>query len=1004
MTGAVLVIGGGVGGIQTSLDLVANGFKVYLLDKSSSIGGVMAKLDKTFPTNDCSMCILAPKLVECGRDLNIELITLAEVEKVKGSVGNFEVSILNHPRFIDADKCTGCGDCAKNCPTRAIDEFNEGLDKRTSIYVKYPQAVPRSFLIDKDKCIGCGLCENICLAKAINFKDKPERKEIKVGAIVLIPGFEGFNPEIKNEYGYDRYSNVITSLEYERILSASGPYEGEILRPSDGKMPKKIAWIQCVGSRDCKTSNEYCSSVCCMYATKEAIVSKEHVEDIEPTIFFMDMRAHGKDFERYYQKAQEDYKIRYIRSRIPDIREDPITENLIITYETEEGNLNKEDFELVVLSTGLNPPKESKKLADKIGIELNEYGFVKTGYLSPLETSKKGVFVAGPFQGPKDIPETVVQGSGAASLVSSILRSARKTQIKAKKYPPEKDVSKEPLKIGVFICHCGINIGATVDVPQVVEYTRTLPDVVYVEENLYTCSDDTQVLITEKIKKYDLNRIVVASCTPRTHEPLFKETLRNAGLNPYLFEFVNIREQVSWVHQKQKPEATDKAKELVRMGIAKARFLSPLEPLEVSVIPKALIIGGGVAGMISALEIARKGFEVHLIEKEKKLGGNLNRLNYIPEVNDTQKYVNTLKMQITSEKLIKVHLNSLVEKVDGFVGNFKTIILNHKSGKNSEIEHGVVIVATGAQENKTKDYLYGKNPKIITQTELGKKISEKRIDWIDGKNIVMIQCVGSRDEEHPYCSKFCCTQAMDNINKIFKEKPDANVYVLYRDIRTYGFREQYYNLARENGAFFIRYDDEHMPKVSENGKSLSIVAYDPILKEDLQIPCDLLVLSTGMIPSQTNETISKLLKVPLNEDGFFLEAHVKLRPVDFATEGIFLAGLAHSPKTLDETISQACAAAAHASIPLVQGSVSVEPIISKIDEDKCIGCGLCVSVCSQNAIELTLKEGGRKAETIPASCKGCGTCGASCPQQAITMQHFSDEEITAQIDALAETL
>lgn len=1022
-TGSVLVVGGGIGGIQASLDLVASGFKVYLVDSSSAIGGVMARLDKTFPTNDCSMCILAPKLVECGRDPNIELLTISNVAGVRGRPGDFEVTVVRHPRFIDPEKCTGCGDCSKNCPVRAVNEFNEGLDKRTGVYVRYPQAVPRSFLIDKDKCIGCGLCENICLAKAISFDDKEKRETVRVGSIVLVPGFEGFDPRVKSELGYGEFPNVITSIEFERILSASGPYQGHILRPSDGAIPKKVAWIQCVGSRDQRIGNDYCSSVCCTYATKEAIIAREHVADIEPTIFLMDMRAIGKGFERYYERASTEYGVRYVRSRVSHIEEDPKTGNLSIKYEDEGGSLQDEEFDLVVLSVGLGPPKDAAELAEAVGIDLNKHGFADTIYLTPLETSRPGVFCAGAFQGPQDIPDTVVQASGASSLASTLLKDVRGTKIKEKSYPKEMEVVGEAPRIGAFICHCGINIGGVVDVPQVVEYAKNLAGVVYAEHNLYTCSDDTQKAITEKIRENKLNRVVVASCTPRTHEPLFQETLRNAGLNPYLFEMTNIREQDSWAHQREPEAATEKAKDLVRMAVAKAKLLEPLEPMRVEVIPKALVIGGGVAGMISALEIARKGFETHLIEKEGELGGHLRRLYYVSEVGDIQAYLNSLRNQIASEPLIKVHLNSCVEKIEGFVGNFKTTLTKAESAKpkaasppgpspetedtrdkpqhTEEIEHGVIVAATGAEEYKPTEYYYGKDPRVVTQTELERLIVDEEIDWKTVERVVMIQCVGSRNEEHPYCSKFCCAQAVKNTNMVLGQKPSAQVFVLYRDMRTYSFREQYYNAARDRGALFIRYDDESPPVVRRKGKELLAEVFDPMLKEKLLIPVDLLVLSAGVVPASSNQELSKLLKVPLNEDGFFLEAHVKLRPVDFATEGIYLAGLAHAPKTLDETIAQALAASSHASIPLSQGYVSVEPIVSQVDEEKCIGCGLCVFVCSQNAIELSLKEGGRKAEVVSASCKGCGTCGASCPQQAITMRHFTNDGILAQVRALA---
>ncbi len=999
--GAVLVVGGGIGGIQASLDLVAVGFRVYLAESRSSIGGAMARLDKTFPTNDCSMCILAPKLVECGRDPNIELITNAEIKDVKGWAGKFSVTLLRKPRYIDPEKCTGCGECAGVCPTRAVNEFNEGLDRRASIYVRYPQAVPRSFLIDKDACIGCGLCENICLAKAIDFHDAEAEQTVDVGAILLVPGFTPYDPTPQGEYGYGRYRNVVTSMEFERILNASGPYGGHILRPSDGKVPKTVAFIQCVGSRDYRSGNDYCSAVCCTYSTKQAIIAKEHVRDLESTIFYMDMRMQVKGGERYYARAKGEYGVRYVRARVAEVEEDRETKNLSVRYEDEAGNLQTEQFDMVVLSVGLRPPQGMVETAEKLGVDLNRYGFADTVFLGPLETSRPGIYVAGAFQSPQDIPETVVQASGAASLAYTGLTEARSTEMTVKEYPEERDVTGEEPKIGAFICHCGINIGGVVNVPEVVEYARTLPNVVYAEHNLYSCSEDTQKNITEMIKEHDLNRVVVASCTPRTHQPLFQETLRNAGLNPYLFEMANIREHDSWAHQHAPDLATQKAKDLVRMAVAKAGFLSSLQQMSVDVTRRALVIGGGVAGMICALDIARKGFEVHLVEMKNELGGNLGRLYYVSEVGDVQGYLTSLVQRVESDPLIKVHLNSALKGISGYIGSFRSTIGNEDH--ETQVEHGVVVVATGADEYRPTEFLYGEDPRVITQTELERKIIEGEIDWDKTESIVMVQCVGSRDQDHEYCSKFCCAQAVKNTNMILGENPSTRVFVLNKDIRTYGFRERYYTAARQQGAIFIRYDDENVPEVKTRAGKLFVEITDEVLAERLRIPADFVVLSTGVVAAESNQQLARVLKVPLNEDGFFLEAHVKLRPVDFATDGVFLAGLAHGPKTLDESIAQAHGAAAHACIPLAKGMVSVEPIISMVDEDRCIGCGLCASLCPSNAIELVLKEEGRKAQTIAAACKGCGTCGASCPQRAIGMQYFTDEELLAQVEALAAT-
>ncbi len=994
--GAVLVVGGGIAGIQASLDLADSGFKVYLLDESPSIGGTMTQLDKTFPTNDCAMCILAPKLVSAGRHSNIELIMGAEIKSVEGEEGNFQVMLIRQPRYIDEEKCTGCGVCARKCPVEAIDEFNEGLSERSAIYVKYPQAVPLVYAIDRDTCIGCGTCQEVCKTGAVRYDEKENEITLNIGSIILAPGFEEFNPKLKREYGHGRYSNVVSSIEFERILSASGPYGGLVLRPSDGKVPRKIAFIQCVGSRDTKLGNNYCSSACCMYAIKEAIIAKEHNPDLECTIYFMDVRAYGKEFDAYYNRAEEEYGVKFVRSRISHVEEVPGSQNLLVNY-VEDENPKSEEVNLVVLSVGMKPPKHAEELAKALNFELNKYDFCSTQTFSPLETSKPGVYVCGAFSSPKDIPESVAQASGAAVRASSLISSERETLTTVKEYPPEKDVSDEEPRIGVFVCHCGINIGGFLNVPEVVEYVKTLPNVVYAEHNLYTCSEDTQKGIREKIKEHNLNRVVVASCTPRTHEPLFRETVREAELNIYLFEMANIRDQCSWVHMHEPEEATEKAKDLVRSIIAKARLLKPLKKPMIDITPTGLVIGGGLSGMTAALELARQGFEVHLVEKGKELGGHLRHIHYILGSEDPQVQLRSIIKELTENEKVHVYLNSEVSNVEGYVGNFKTIL--NCNGEKKEIDHGIVIVATGAVEYKPTEYLYGVDKRVVTQRELEEKLANGRFD---AKKVAMIQCVGSRNGEHPYCSRICCAQAVKNASRIKELSPETDVYIIYRDIRTYGFLEDYYREAASKGVLFIRYDDENEPKVFQEDDKLKAIVWEPVVKAWIPIELDLLVLSAATISNPDNEPIAKMLKVPLSKDGFFLEAHMKLRPVDFATAGVFLCGLAHWPKTIEESISQACAAAARAITILSKEVLEVEGAIASVNEDFCGGCKFCEPVCEYHAIKMEEVNGKLRAQVLEALCKGCGVCGSTCPSKAISMLHFTNDQILAQITAALE--
>lgn len=1469
--GAVLVIGGGIAGIQASLDLAEAGYYVYLVERSPSIGGVMTQLDKTFPTNDCAMCILAPKLVECGRHLNIETITYADVVKVEGEPGNFSVSIRKRSRYIDPTKCTGCAQCAEVCPVEVPSEFDEGQVMRKAIYRPFPQAFPNVFAIEKynqkrpcsltcpagchvqgyvaligqgkyrealelimrhipipgiigricphpcedkckrtyienpisiaglkrfaadqvgqlpvpeieyrqekvaiigsgpaglscayylalegyrstifealpvaggmlavgipayrlprevlnreieyitrlgaeirtntplgpdltiddlfaqgykavflglgahrsqklnipgeeaegvchgvdflrelnlgrpvtvgkkvavigggnvaidaarsavrlgaeevtilyrrtkkempaaeeeieaaleegikieylvapvevltdngkvcglrlvrmqlgaldasgrrrpvaipdsefevvvdmvipaigqasqldclensgidiakgtivvdpvtkatsrpgvfaggdavtgpsiaieavaagreaaisiarylrgedllanrplskpdlklepdldelplwrpkqarevmpalpvekaktgfdevnlgfseeaarreaKRCLSCGTCSEClqcieaCKAKAIDHEMQDELLEVNVGAIVLCPGFDEFDPSLLVPYGYRKYKNVVSSIEFERILSASGPYQGELCRPSDRKHPHKVAWIQCIGSRDEKIGCGYCSSVCCTYAIKEAIIAKEHAaEPMDAAIFFMDMRTYGKDFDKYYARAQEEHKINFVRSKVYEVEELP-DQSLLVKYTTEDGQVAQEQFDLVVLSVGLRPSHGSHQLADLLGIQLNHYDFCATETFNPVETSRPGVFVCGAFSGPKDIPETVMQASAAAGSASAMLAPVRKTLTKEKTYPPEIDVRGQEPRIGVFVCHCGINIGGVVDVPAVKEYAATLPDVVFADENLYTCSQDTQEKIKEKIKEYNLNRVVVASCSPRTHEPMFQETIKEAGLNRYLFEMANIRDQCSWVHMHEKEAATAKAKDLVRSAVAKARLIEPLSQLAVGLTRKALVVGGGVAGLTSALTLSQQGYEVVLVERTSELGGQARHIYYTVEGDDVQAYLKGLIQAVKKDPRITVLMETEIADVSGFVGNYKTVLKNRCTGLTHEIEHGVAIIATGGMEYQPQEYLYGQHPQVLTGRELERRIATADPNLSKLKDIVMIQCVGSRDEERPYCSRICCTQSIKNALALKQINPDLNIYILYRDIRTYGFKEDYYRRARDQGVVFLRYEPDHKPQLTADASSgrIKVSLQDQILGQPLIIEADMVALATAIVPADGRHELAQFFKVPLNEDGFFLEAHVKLRPVDFATDGVFLAGLAHSPKSISESIAQAKAAASRATTVLVKDQITAEGIVASIDENLCAGCKVCVGICSYNAITFDPER--EVAVVNEALCKGCGTCSAACPSGANTARGFKTEQIMNQIEAL----
>ncbi len=1002
-SGAVAIVGAGIAGIQAALDIANSGFRVYVIEEKPSVGGVMAQLDKTFPTNDCSSCMMGPKLVEMANHPNIEILAYTDVVDITGSPGRFELTLKKKARAIDPEKCVGCGICAAKCPTKVSDEFNIGLNQRKAVYIPYPQAVPLIYTIDKEHCRyftkgKCRICEKVCKNNAVVFDQPDVMETIQAGAVILSGGFEPFNASLKGEYGHGRFPNVVTSLEYERILSAAGPYQGHIQRLSDGKKPHRIAWIQCVGSREAHFGRPHCSSVCCMYATKQAIITKEHEADIDTTVFYIDMRAHGKGFERFYERAKSQYGVRYIRSLVSRVVPNPEDNTLRLSYAPEGERVRHEEFDMVVLSIGLCPNKTAVDLAKKIGVEVNENGFCITDPLDAVATSRPGIYVCGALQGPKDIPDSVQQGSGAAEKATALLSEVRGTMITERKLPAEKNVAGQAPRIGVFICHCGINIASTVDVKQVAEYAATLPNVTYATNTMFACSTDQQQEIKRLIHEHNLNRVVVASCTPRTHEPLFRDTLREAGLNPYLFELSNIREQDSWVHQGEPEAATQKAKELVRMSVSRARLLEPIYDISYSVKQSGLVIGGGLAGLTAAMAIAEQGYEATLIERTDTLGGNALNLYYTEEGASPALFVQELIHKVESNPLIKVFRQTEISSVSGSCGNF-TVALS-VNGKEQQENHGVIVVATGGEEYKPEEYLYGKNPRVMTQKEFESMLVNDPEKTKKYNRVAMIQCVGSREPDHQYCSRVCCTSAVKNSLKLKELNPSAQISILYRDIRTYGLKETYYTQARQQGVRFFRFEYEQKPKVSAKGDCLEISMLDAGLQLEVNMDADLLVLSAAIRPKAGTKDLSEIMRLPRDEDGFFMEVHPKLRPLDFATAGLFLCGLAQGPKFANEAIAQARGAVSRALTVLSQKEIVSEGVITQVDPRLCRACGECERACPFSAIKVQTVGDRKQAVVTEGLCTGCGACNVACPTGAASLAHFRDNQVHEMLHAL----
>lgn len=1019
--GAVLVVGAGVGGMRAATDLADAGMRVYLVEQSSSIGGVVAQLGFMFPTHDCVLCrgtsdhgygctrpSITPWLLDFSRHSSIELMTLTEIVKVSGQPGHFVATVRHKPRYVDTQHCVNCNRCTEICPVELPDPFQMGMSTRKAASKVAVRAVPDCYAIERgDYCDDCRKCVSVCPTSAIDLDEQEWYEELHVGAIILTVGYKVHDPSGETEYGYGRYPNVITSLEYERLgshVGPEGPTGGIIRRPSDGKQPRKIAWIQCVGSRN--QEHPYCSSICCMYATKEAMLAKQRLPGVDTQIFLMDQRSFSKTYSAYTRRAAEVYDVGFVRSRISVIREDPDTKNLLICYQTDDGALQEQGFDMVVLSVGSEPPAQSKQLADMLGIELNEYGFCKTEKFEPVDTTRPGVYVAGTFAMPKEITESVIDASGAVAQAIQLLSGTQHSLDEPTVLPIEGDVTHVPPRVGVFACRCAGEISDVIDLSAALSYVRTLPDVVYAEQISFGCQEDGLTEIKRVIREKGINRLVVGACTARTHEALFQDLLRRVRLNPYLLEFVSLRESCSWVHEDNPRGATRKAKELLRYGVARARHLQPIQTLELDYERRAMVLGGGVAGLTAALTIAEQGYDVFLIERSKVLGGNVRNLHYTAEGDNPHQMLRNLVKRVESHERIAVFKNTQLVRFEGTKGNFTSTLRGERYNGNGHedewrITHGVTIVATGGREFRGSVYRLDRDKRVVTQLELEEMIAERPSEINELKSVTMIQCVGPwthYDEQEFYCSRTCCTNTMKNAIRIKVINPSCQVVVLYKELMTYGFREKYYTEARERGVLFVRYGDDTQPEVYVEGDQLKVKVQDHVLHEDLILPSDLLALSMATVPAEATAKLAGMLSVPLSPEGFFMEDNLKLRPMDFTREGIFLCGAAHYPKFSEEAIAHALATSARAMTILGQDKLEATVKFAVVDQQKCVGCLTCVRTCPYEIPKIDPVAVGvgtivGAAFIEPTLCTGCGTCTSECPANAIQLLHYDDDQI-----------
>jgi heterodisulfide reductase subunit A len=993
MNKSAAVIGAGISGMQAALSLADRGVKVYLIEKTASIGGIMARLDKTMPTLDCSICILSPFMLAVARNPMIEVLTLSEVVASKATEDGHVITVRTQPRYVDVEKCTGCRDCLAKCPKKITIPYEESYGVVKAIHFDFDQAIPAVPRIDADACLmltkgKCGNCAKFCEKGAIDFEQKETEAELTVGSVVIATGSEPYQPFDRPEYGYGRYKNVITAMELERLLSASGPTGGTVLRASDKKEPKKIAFINCVGSRDHKTGKGYCSKVCCMYGIKEALLVKDHDAEADVTIFYIDIRASGKGYEEFFQNAKK--SLRFVRGRPGEIVECDNADLLLRFEDTENQEIREERYDLVVLNSALVPATGARELAGVFGIPVNEYGFfqAKSEYLDPIATESKGVYVVGACQGPNDITDSVSQSIGSVAKAYEMPGEIVKKE--ARELP---DSDGAPPKVGVFVCHCGKNIGRYVDVADVVEYAKTLPGVAYAEESLFTCSEQGQTSIKDKIKELGLNRIVVAACSPKTHENTFQEALTEAGLNPYLLEMANIRNQCSWVHSHDVPSATQKTKDLVRMSVAKSRLLTPLFERQVPVRQQTVVIGGGVAGMSSALELARNGFGVTLVERGDALGGKAPLASKIPNGPDPAKLAQLMEQMVRENENITVLTGSEVTGVDGFVGDF-TLTIKTPEGM-SDVPCGTVVIATGFDYADPASSGYAAGGNVITEAELLERLEA---GTLSGDSFAFMLCMGVRNEERPYCSRFCCISSLNHVRRVLEARPGAKVTVLYRDIRSYGYYEDLYQQVSDMGARFIRYDPGNMPKIVTDRNVVSVK--DATSGLDVEVPADTVVLERGAVPPEGTTALRQLFKISAAPSGFYAETHLKLAPLDTALDGVFIAGGCQYPKSMPEAITQGISAAGRASIIMGSGAYGVQPISASIDATKCAACGLCEQLCPYKALHMS--DDGTHMEVVTVSCKGCGTCAAFCPSNAISVSGFTYRQEKEKLKAALE--
>ena len=1131
-TGKALVVGAGISGIRSALDLAETGYQVTLIDRAPHIGGILSQLDNQFPSNHCGMCKMLPLVQRdassqyCLRKglfhENINIMLSTELAGLEGEPGRFTATLRRKPTWVDPELCLGCGVCVEVCPVEVPDLFNQGLGRRKAIYRPVPHAIPTPYLIDTASCTKCGECARVCPADAVRIPEqaygdfpilvvddelivrdsikelleddgftvdmagsgaealeklaqqqfrlmladikmpgmdgvqllqkakedypdlvvvmmtayatvetavaamklgardyliKPfqpdtlvplvvgiyqalqeaEGLPLEIGAVVLSGGTAYFDPLTGfNPYGYGLYPDVVTGLEFERLLSGTGPTQGQLVRPSDGRPVRRVAWLQCVGSRDVDQA-DYCSSICCMYALKEALLAKEKSNgQLEAVIYYMDLRALGKDFQRYRDQAEKEHGVQLERVRVHSVTPHPPSGDLKIRTVDADGGILDKSYDMVVLSLGQRPAAGMSELAELLGLSLNQWGFGQTKPLSPSCTNRDGIVLSGSFAGLKDIAESVIQAESAALSASRVIHSAGGgLALETGALPAYRDVSREPPRVLVVVCTCRQELNSLADLAAITTRLDRDPAVIGTILVDDLCGAQGWAALEEAALRRQPNRILLGACQPYAYTDKLRELGAKINLDPTLMEVVDIRTQSFAPASNQTGMLLESA---LKMGLARVKRVDPSPAPSIPVRQRLLVIGGGPAGLTAALAVADHGFPVDLVEEADILGGNLNWLHRTLEGHDLQELLAATLEKVERHPLITVHTQSHIMGTTGEVGQFTTTIQDQNQ-QVTTLEHGAVILATGGQEARTTAYGHGQNDRVLTQKEFDEKMAAGVIDTTKLKTVAMIQCVDSREEPRNYCSRICCPTALKNALLLKDQNPEINVYVLYRDLMTPGFSEEYFTRARRAGVVFIPYEVTNKPRVSPNSDKVQVDTFYRTIGQDIRLDADLLILATGVVP-RLPEALAASLGAELNQDGFFKEAESKWRPVDALAEGVFACGLAHSPRSVVDTVATAEAAAQRALRLLQEEQLTAGRVVAEIRHNLCSRCQRCLPACPYGA--RTMDYDLDRILVNAARCQGCGSCASVCLNSAAVLGGHTDQQFMDTIDAALE--